>query len=503
MGHYSHTCKLSGLPITGNTPVVLFPLIPNRERFDNSEDSLAKYGTTYQCSNDGMNLQYYPIWFPIKGDYDEYGGIENIIEDDNTKALEEYYDLKIQDICNVLTSGRKDDGFDESLSVIKIAPELPKDWVEGEDWFARYQRKQKDPMPFGNGVYPDVSGKYRKEWEQEEGYEGWTITRGGKKVKATKEEYDADFKLIHEQYARYQEWCKKNPDPTDDYRSPNYQKRYKELLKISGMWIHRTVYEDLIKEPVKSWDDHLDLGNHNLLEALGFKKLKAKSKDDRYTMQYQYKDIIVNSDGTWIRIPGKWNQFSVYRVNELARYCDEVKGQPLEEGWKRIDKLDKVEQIYEFILPGIKTLYGYRELRSMLADKNIPGVALAFKTLGLKTFEKAEEYINIFHNSMLMDDPGRMLDTVKYKFLNSDRYSMNNHMSEVYFQAAKKGKLKSNLVEFWRFEHYLWATGTYYAPVGVSPQDGEHEAVFKVLQSAIKVIKPEIKYRKEEEAEEA
>jgi hypothetical protein len=78
-----------------------------------------------------------------------------------------------------------------------------------EGHFEVYQRVTGDKMPCG---YPDVSGKYIPDW-QEPGYEGWTIIRNGEKIKATKEEYDADFKLIHDHYKRYQEWVKTNPEP--------------------------------------------------------------------------------------------------------------------------------------------------------------------------------------------------------------------------------------------------------------------------------------------------
>src|SRR5687768_3870241 len=56
--------------------------------------------------------------------------------------------------------------------------------------FQKYQNETGDIQP-NDGYYPDVSGNYRKEW-QEEGYEGWTIVRNGERIKATKEEYDAD-----------------------------------------------------------------------------------------------------------------------------------------------------------------------------------------------------------------------------------------------------------------------------------------------------------------------
>jgi hypothetical protein len=81
-----------------------------------------------------------------------------------------------------------------------------------ESHFNQYQRITEDKMPFGNGIYPDSSGKNKQEWV-EDGYEGWTVFRNGQRIKATKEEYDDDYKLIHEQFQRYTEWSKTNPEP--------------------------------------------------------------------------------------------------------------------------------------------------------------------------------------------------------------------------------------------------------------------------------------------------
>lgn len=79
-----------------------------------------------------------------------------------------------------------------------------------EDHFDKYQRIENDPKPFG-GLNPDV----RFDNIESEGYEGWTVIREGKRVKATKEEYDADFKILHDHYQRYHKWCEKNPDNTE------------------------------------------------------------------------------------------------------------------------------------------------------------------------------------------------------------------------------------------------------------------------------------------------
>lgn len=70
------------------------------------------------------------------------------------------------------------------------------------DHFKLYQKTTGDYMPFG-GKYPDMSGKHK---------DRYTVIRDGQRVPATKEEYDADFKLIHEHFQRYCKWEEENPE---------------------------------------------------------------------------------------------------------------------------------------------------------------------------------------------------------------------------------------------------------------------------------------------------
>jgi hypothetical protein len=243
MGSYTHNCKLTGVPITAGEPIALVMLHPNKSLYEYSEESLRNYGTTYYCSNEGPRFKFTPFAFPIFGKYNDYGSMEDIVRDDNVELLEEHYGLTIEQIVRIVTSGRKGDGYDQSLNVIKEPFELPDDMESNEKWFEYYQRTQNDPMPFGNGKYPtSTTTEYRS-------------YRDGKLVKVSKEEYDADYKLIHEQYKRYQDWCKENPDPSDDYGNPKYKEEYTELLAVSGMWIHGKVYEELTKDAKNTFTD--------------------------------------------------------------------------------------------------------------------------------------------------------------------------------------------------------------------------------------------------------
>ncbi len=109
MGSFSFSCQLSGLPITSGTKCAILPMLPKNNFYDNGEEHYRKTGVPSFCSNDGSNMFFNEFTFPIFGEYDDYGGIKNIIKDDNTKCLEEYFELSIEDICTVLCDNRKDE----------------------------------------------------------------------------------------------------------------------------------------------------------------------------------------------------------------------------------------------------------------------------------------------------------------------------------------------------------------------------------------------------------
>lgn len=124
MGHFSYSCQLSGLPITSGTKCAIVPMLPRGNFHDNGEAYFRKFGKSNFCSNEGVNVFFNESLFPIFGEYNEYGGIENIIKDDNVKCLEEYYELSIEDICTVLCDDRKEEfneggDFCESVGILK------------------------------------------------------------------------------------------------------------------------------------------------------------------------------------------------------------------------------------------------------------------------------------------------------------------------------------------------------------------------------------------------
>lgn len=103
MGSWSVYCGISNISITAGDKCVLLPLKKNRN---------------------GEYLPYLPFTLPIFGEYDDYGGLENIEEDANTKLLETHFGVPIHDFAQFFTRGCVRDDEDDFPAQLKEVEEL-------------------------------------------------------------------------------------------------------------------------------------------------------------------------------------------------------------------------------------------------------------------------------------------------------------------------------------------------------------------------------------------
>ena len=85
MGHWSVCCGISNVPIVRGQRCVVLPI---RKQKDYSRGDSWISGV-----------------LPIYGNYDDYGGLENIEENENTKLIESYFNVSIKDFVNFFTMG--------------------------------------------------------------------------------------------------------------------------------------------------------------------------------------------------------------------------------------------------------------------------------------------------------------------------------------------------------------------------------------------------------------
>jgi len=84
MGSWSVSCGISNIAITYGNECCIIPLI----------ESLSEYGG------------YVPTTLPIFGRYNDYGGMEDIVEDDNTKLIEKNLGITIDELVEFLVDGK-------------------------------------------------------------------------------------------------------------------------------------------------------------------------------------------------------------------------------------------------------------------------------------------------------------------------------------------------------------------------------------------------------------
>lgn len=97
MGSWSVACGISNIAITAGNKCVLVPLKKNK----------GNYGY----------FEYIPATLPIFGEYDDYGGIENIEKTRNTELIENETGVSIEDFCTYLVDGIHTYSRDEAKDI--------------------------------------------------------------------------------------------------------------------------------------------------------------------------------------------------------------------------------------------------------------------------------------------------------------------------------------------------------------------------------------------------
>lgn len=119
MGSWSVYCGISRITITAGRKCVFLPLIESKH-----------YSGDYD--------KYIPATLPIFGEYDDYGGIEGIEENENTKIIEDFYKCSIDDFCKFLTDNRRDYSDEYSdwngKEYLKPLETFKYMWIDREVW---------------------------------------------------------------------------------------------------------------------------------------------------------------------------------------------------------------------------------------------------------------------------------------------------------------------------------------------------------------------------------
>lgn len=129
MGSWSVSCGISNIAITSGNACVLLPV---------------------QKARGSETRTWQPATLPIFGKYNDYGGIEEIVKDDNTALIEEHFGVSIDEFATFLVDGKFTYGREEAGVVMGRMKNLK----EAEEWqFMWIDRQVYDFMSVHSDLY--------------------------------------------------------------------------------------------------------------------------------------------------------------------------------------------------------------------------------------------------------------------------------------------------------------------------------------------------------------
>lgn len=117
MGSFNATCMVTGMEINSRRGQVLYlPFKMNHNTF--KEKRTLDYEGKAQSFWKGGETLFTPYLLPIKGDYDTYGRLEEIVKDENSKAIEKHFGVSIDSFMKIVSCSRE---FGSTLSSLTKA----------------------------------------------------------------------------------------------------------------------------------------------------------------------------------------------------------------------------------------------------------------------------------------------------------------------------------------------------------------------------------------------
>jgi hypothetical protein len=299
MGSFNRACSISSLSIGCGDPVAFFFLRPNTGprslfRDDRLNWNLCHRERLHRVGvSSGLiysNCYFNPLALPIMGEYNDYGGVESIVEDTNTRALEKFFELSIDEIVGVVTCCRDiTDTYASSFASCAKDKEAMTGYGDDElpfdgKWLIRMGfTPDTTVLGFRYPKFPDfVVSLFQKErkihppnGEEIIRHETWfkILDKDGKEVATGGGGYRVKSELQNEFYK------------LTGYHlnvAEEYQERFEILNSLSGMFVHREIYDALANSPVEDyWKERLASEGpvtDEMLEKYGFERIPPEAQ---------------------------------------------------------------------------------------------------------------------------------------------------------------------------------------------------------------------------------
>lgn len=315
MGSFNVSCSVSHITIHEGERTFLFPLLPNINKYEIQEghpdDGTLIINPASQYIH--PDEYYIPFCFPIEGKYDDYGSLEDIVENENTKAIENFLGISINDFVALVTDGRGKNPFDIYSVFYEVffdKKEYMEKNVQFDDFLIGMGFEQ-------NGMrYISPGEKYKVEKIADR-----YILRTDQEISKPIQRKLDSFNLNDPYYA------KKNLLITHallekEYLGLRNVSAYEITRKLSGMFVNGDIYDFLTEKKDMSGDCHKNMKvSRYYLREIGFNQTKNKD--------FINGEVVVDYDGYCAVLKRNNRQIKTYKCNELINAYEELTGEKL------------------------------------------------------------------------------------------------------------------------------------------------------------------------------
>lgn len=260
MGSYNVACSISNVSIGCGDPVYFIPLSPSKFASNKQGLHFAGHMLIYAY------CYYNPTCLPIKGIYDDYGGVEEIEKDANTESIEKLFGMTIEEFMECATCYREPWNYYSELhgKVINLPGLADYSIKFNADYMKAIGFNQVDTHLF---THPHKKFPHIVKFIGDFGIDaykcffkgiGYEISDEHGKVVKSRKAYDnksnilQDFLDLSGHYLGVKE---------DD------QWKVKDLRNMSGMFIHGEIYDTLCQgKEKKEWNDVTHSELHDKLQ---------------------------------------------------------------------------------------------------------------------------------------------------------------------------------------------------------------------------------------------
>ena len=431
MGCFNVSCAVSHITIHEGDRTFLFPLLPNINEYNyflnkRRDDGTVIIGPASQYLH--PDEHFIPFCFPIEGTYNDYGSLENIVHNENTKAIETFLGITIEEFIELVTENRgKDvyDQYDTFYDVFFTKKELMNDTVDFEDFL------------IGMGFKENCA-------EYESPYGSYFVQKIAENVYDIIEK-DGNTKRLSDPNMLKKNLLEIHKTLTGQYlgvENPNIT----IMEKLSAMFVHGDIYDFLTKKgkSLKTNPEKVDVSKYLLLQ-LGF---CYSDEHDNY-----------EKDGVIVHLDFK----------------------------TQLKKDDVTINVYNCkgFMQAYKKLTGRRcNIPSQVMDMD--SEEFRYEDMLIQYQQTSKLYEKIAEHRSILDDYWKMCINGLYLFRDW------KYFFPMYEKLLLERKIKTEYVNYVRFCLNSYSVNTMFAPTFQGEQCGNAEMERDLLKTALNIVEHKI-----------